>query len=186
MIAVRNTRMQAQIRTKHRLCRVRRACAGAILLLCACATGPAYRTQASDSGIGYSDEKISPTRNRVSFSGDNETTRTQVEDYLLRRAAELTMRAGYNYFLLDNRSTEADTNLYRTTDTWNPDTGLAFGLGRRYPGRSEHFAKFSVPAFWSQSEAVSITRYTARPDIILLAPDHLSTHPRDPASAANL
>lgn len=177
MIAVGKTRMKAQIRTKPWLSRVSGACATALLLLCACATGPAYRPQASDAGIGYSDEQISPTRYRVSFSGDNETTRTQVEDYLLRRAAELTMRAGYNYFLLDNRSTEADTNLYRTTDTWNPDTGLAFGLGRRYPGRSEHFAKFSVPAFWSQSEAVPITRYTARSDIILLTPDQLTTHP---------
>ena len=138
---------------------------------------PAYRPQASAEGAGYSDEKIDATRYRVSFSGDNETTRGQVEDYLLRRAAEITVRAGYNYFAFDNRSLETDTNLYRTTDNWDPMSGLAFGLGRRYPGRSEHFAKGSVPAFWSEKEAVPITRYTARSEIVMLPPDQIATHP---------
>jgi hypothetical protein len=169
--------MKAQIQTKPWLSRASAACAAACLLLGACATGPAYRPRASEAGIGYSDEQISPTRYRISFSGDNETTRTQVEDYLLRRAAEITMRAGYSHFLLDNRSTETDTNFYRTTDNWDPQTGLAFGLGRRYPGRSEHFAKFSVPAFWSQSEAVPITRYTASSDIVMLTPNQAATSP---------
>jgi hypothetical protein len=157
------------------------ACAAGVLLLSACATatatGPAYRPQASDEGAGYADEQIGATRYRVSFSGDAETTRAQVEDYLLRRAAEITVRAGYSYFQFDNRSTETDTSFYRTTDNWDPTTGLAFGLGRRYPGRSEHFAKGSVPAFWSEKEAVPITRYTVRSEIVMLTPDQLATHP---------
>jgi hypothetical protein len=99
-----------------------------------------------------------------------------VEDYLLRRAAEITVRAGYNYFVFDNRSIETDTNFYRTTDNWDPTTGLAFGLGRRYPGRSEHFAKGSVPAFWSEKEAVPITHYTLRSEIVMLTPDQVGTH----------
>ena len=157
------------------------ACAAAILMLSACATAtapaPVYRQQASDEGAGYIDEQISATRYRVSFSGDNQTTRGQVEDYLLRRAAEITVRAGYNYFVFDNRSIETDTNLYRTTDNWDPTTGLAFGLGRRYPGRSEHFAKGSIPAFWSEKEAVPITRYKAKSEVVMLAPDQVGTHP---------
>ena len=167
--------MKVQTETKQWLRRTTVvACAVSFVLLCACATGPVYRPKAAEAGIGYSDEKISDTRYRVSFSGDNETTLTQVEDYLLRRAAEITVRAGYNYFVFDNRSTEADTNFYRTTDSWSPETGLGFGLGRRYPGRSEHFASWSVPAFWSQSEAVPVTRYTARSEIILLTPDQVA------------
>jgi len=154
--------------------------AAAILMLAGCttmtATVPAYRPQASDKGAGYADERIDATRYRVSFSGDTETTRAQVEDYLLRRAAEITVRAGYNYFVFDNRSIETDTNFYRTTDTWDPTTGLAFGLGRRYPGRSEHFAKGSIPAFWSEKEAVPITHYTARSEIVMLPPDQVGTH----------
>ena len=157
------------------------ACATAILLLSGCATpnapAPVYRPQASTEGSGYADEQISATRYRVSFSGDTETTRGQVEDFLLRRAAEITVQAGYNFFVFDNRSLETDTNLYRTTDNWDPTSGLAFGLGRRYPGRSEHFAKGSVPAFWSEKEAVPITRYTARSEIVMLPPDQLATHP---------
>ena len=155
-------------------------CAASFLMLSGCttttATVPAYRPQASDKGAGYADEQIDATRYRVSFSGDTETTRAQVEDYLLRRAAEITVRAGYNYFVFDNRTIETDTNLYRTTDNWDPTTGLAFGLGRRYPGRSEHFAKGSIPAFWSEKEAVPITHYTARSEIVMLPPDQVGTH----------
>ena len=156
------------------------ACAASFVLLCGCttmtATVPAYRPQASGGGIGYSDEQLTATRYRVSFSGDTETTRAQVEDYLLRRAAEITVQAGYNYFVFDNRSIQTDTNFYRTTDSWDPTTGLAFGLGRRYPGRSEHFAKGSIPAFWSEKEAVPITHYTARSEIVVLPPDQVGTH----------
>jgi len=169
--------MEAQIQAKPWVSRAAAAGLAAALLLCACATGPVYRPKASEAGIGYSDERIAPDRYRVSFSGDVETTRAQVEDYLLRRAAEITMHAGYSHFLLDNRVTEADTNFYRTTDNWDPETGLGFGLGRRYPGQSEHFANFSVPAFWSQSEAVPIVRYTAKSDIIMLTAAQLPSAP---------
>jgi hypothetical protein len=157
------------------------ACAAAILMLSGCATPtanvPTYRPQASSEGVGYADGQISTTRYRVTFSGDTETTRGQVEDFLLRRAAEITVRAGYNYFAFDNRTIESDTQLYRTTDNWDPTSGLAFGLGRRYPGRAEHFAKGSTPAFWSEKEAVPITRYTARSEIVLLPSDELARHP---------
>ena len=157
------------------------ACTVAILMLSGCATAtapaPTYRPQASNEGVGYADEQISATRYRVSFVGDTETTRAQVQDYLMRRAAEVTVRAGYNFFEFDNRSIETDTNLYRTTDSWDAMNVLAFGLGRRYPGRSEHFAKGSVPAFWSEKEAVPIIHYTARSEIVLLKPDQVGTHP---------
>ena len=157
------------------------ACAAAILMLSGCATStasaPAYRPQASGEGAGYADQQINATRYRVSFVGDTQTSRGQVEDFLLRRAAEITVRAGYNYFAFDNRSIETDTNLYRTNDSWDPVNGLAFGLGRRYPGRAEHFAMGSTPAFWSEKEAVPITRYTARSEVVLLPPDQVGTHP---------
>ena len=173
---------KAQTQAKPRLkLAAEMACATAILLLSGCATAtapaPTYRPQASDDGAGYADEQIDATRYRVSFVGDTETTRAQVEDYLMRHAAEVTVRAGYNYFEFDNRSIETDTNLYRTTDNWDPMNGLAFGLGRRYPGRSEHFAKGSVPAFWSEKEAVPITHYTARSEIVMLKPDQVETLP---------
>ena len=156
-------------------------CTVAIVMLSGCATAiapaPTYRPQASNEGIGYADEQISATRYRVSFVGDTDTTRSQVEDYLMRHAAEVAVRAGYNYFEFDNRTLETDTNLYRTTDSWDPMYGLAFGLGRRYPGRSEHFAKGSAPAFWSEKEAVPIVHYTARSEIVLLKPDQVGMHP---------
>jgi hypothetical protein len=169
------------------------ACAAAILMLCGCATPaanvptyPTYRPQASEDGAGYADQQINATRYRVSFAGDTQTSRGQVEDFLLRRAAEITVGAGYNYFAFDNRTIESDTNLYRTNDNWDPANGLAFGLGRRYPGRAEHFAKGSTPAFWSEKEAVPITRYTARSEIIMLTPEQVGTHPDALAARAIL
>ena len=182
LIAVRSTPDEAQNQAKTSLRHAAAAaCTVAILLISGCATptatAPAYRPQATDEGAGYADQQIDAMRYRVSFFGDTQTTRAQVEDYLLRRAAEITVRAGYNYFVFDNRSIETDTNLYRTTDNWDPTNGLAFGLGRRYPGRSEHFAKGSVPAFWSEKEAVPITHYTARSEILMLPPDQLAMNP---------
>jgi len=53
-------------------------CAG--LMLSACAAGAVYRPQGSEKDVGYSDQQITLTRYRVSFSGDPDTSRAQVED----------------------------------------------------------------------------------------------------------
>jgi hypothetical protein len=147
------------------------------LAVAGCATGPTYRPKGSVDGIGYSDQQITLTRYRVSYAGDSETPLPQVQDYLLRRAAELTVRAGYTHFAFDHRDIESTTNRYTSADTWNPDNGLGFNLGRRYPGRAEHFANFSFPAFWSESEAAQSTRYTASSEIVMLRPDQLAAYP---------
>ena len=147
-----------------------------LLALSACATGPVYRAKASD-GIGYSDQQITLTRYRVAFSGDVETSLPQVEDFLMRRAAEITMEAGYTHFVFDGRNTEAKTNLYTSPDSWNPEIGLGFNLGRRYANRMKHFSNWSIPAYWSASEAAPITRYTASSEIVLLSPDQAAKEP---------
>jgi hypothetical protein len=113
----------------------------------------------------------------VSYAGDSETPLAQVQDYLMRRAAELTVSADYTHFAFDHRDFESTTNRYTSADTWNPDHGLGFNLDRRYPGRAEHFANFSFPAFWSESEAAQSTRYTASSEIVLLGRDQLAAYP---------
>jgi hypothetical protein len=149
----------------------------AALLLSGCATGSIYRPKGAADGIGYAEEQIAPLRYRVSFSGTRDTPRVEVEDYLMLRAAELTLQAGHTHFAFERRSTEADSQYYTFADSWNPSTGLGFGLGRRDPERAEYFSNFAFRTNWSADKATLLTRYTAYSDVILLTPEQATTSP---------
>ena len=77
----------------------------ALLALAGCATPSAYAPQTSPRSEGYSDRQLASNRFRVSFHGNSVTSREQVEDYLLRRAAEVTLQAGYSAFEFASRDT---------------------------------------------------------------------------------
>jgi len=149
----------------------------AFLVLAGCASGSLYRPKGAVDGIGYADEQITLTHYHVSFSGNRDTPRAQVEDYLLRRAAEITVQAGYTHFAFNGRTTEADTQYYVSGDSWSPGTGLGFGLGRRHPERSEYFSNWAFPAYWSPDQAAPLTRYTASSEIVMLTPDQAAQSP---------
>ena len=74
--------------------------------------------------VGYTDLQLSPNRYRVTFSGNSATRREDVENYLLRRAAEVTLAAGYTHFAFDQRDTEART--YYREDFIDPYFGDPF------------------------------------------------------------
>lgn len=78
----------------------------AALLLAACAT-PAYYQPMHDE-VGYGEQKLEANRYRVWFSGNSLTPRETVENYVLYRAAELTLAEGYDWFLLAARDTDGD------------------------------------------------------------------------------
>src|SRR5262249_13434832 len=80
-----------------------------LLMLSACASGPIYRPRGPDGAVGYSDEHIAGNRYRISFSGNYSTKREEVDDFMLRRAAEVTLQAGFTHFDFDDRNTEAST-----------------------------------------------------------------------------
>ena len=63
---------------------------------------------------GFSDTKITATQFRVTFQGDNTTSRYEVEDFLLFRAAELTTEQGFDYFVISERDVEAEINVVTT------------------------------------------------------------------------
>jgi hypothetical protein len=83
----------------------------AVSLLTACATTAAsdYQPRIQGGLVGYSDLELAPNRYRVSFSGSTASTRDDVEKYLLRRSAEVTLQTGHTHFVLTNRDTERDT-----------------------------------------------------------------------------
>ncbi|WP_051362317.1 CC0125/CC1285 family lipoprotein [Solimonas soli] len=122
--------------------------------LAACATATPY--QPADHGYGYSEQRIEQNRYRVTFAGNSDTPRQTVENYLLYRAAELTLQAGYDYFVFASDSTEASTRYLQNFSGyygWGPyywyPRGMYGGLG----------ASTSTP----------VTEYEAQANIVMFA-----------------
>ena len=91
----------------------------ALLGLAACATEPApYGPKTEDSSTGYTDQQIASNRYRVTYVGNSFTSRETVENYLLLRSAEVTLKGGYEYFLFDTRDTKAKTTYYSSFAGW--------------------------------------------------------------------
>jgi hypothetical protein len=78
----------------------------AAFLAVGCATGPEYQPRTPGGLVGYTDLQLSPNRYRVAFSGDYATSRDDVEMYLFRRAAEVTLQNGFTHFVIQMRDTE--------------------------------------------------------------------------------
>ena len=97
----------------------------AALLLAACATPARY--QPMDDDVGYGEQKLEANRYRVWFAGNSATPRETVEDYVLYRAAELTLADGYDYFVMSERATDA-----REVTSHGVSLGIGgFRFGRR-------------------------------------------------------
>ncbi|MGZ5492700.1 MAG: CC0125/CC1285 family lipoprotein [Thermoanaerobaculia bacterium] len=79
---------------------------GALLAL-GCATGH----QRSDIGVtgGYSETRLAPDTWRVLVEGNAFSTRSEIEQFLMRRCAELTLERGKRYFALTDRDAWTDT-----------------------------------------------------------------------------
>lgn len=92
-----------------------------MLLLIACATPPTPYQQQDREGQGYREQRIEANRYRVSFSGNSFTPRETVENYLLYRAAELTLLNGFDWFFLSGKEVEAHTRYDQTM------TNMGFG-----------------------------------------------------------
>lgn len=118
----------------------------------ACATVTPY--QSLTKGMGYSEQKLESNRYKVSFSGNSSTPKQTVENYLLYRAAEITLANGYDYFVTAQRSTDADT---RYTQTFSGGFGN-FGYYSWYP-RNAFGANVGT--------STSSTEYQADADILM-------------------
>src|SRR5262249_39285755 len=89
------------------------------LILAACETAPpmAYQPVPGPRGVGFSEQRIEPGRYRIAFRGAPGASRAMVEDYALRRAADLTVAEGYDWF-----------RVYDRAMTFNPPSGPQVGL----------------------------------------------------------
>jgi hypothetical protein len=112
--------------------------------------------QPATDGYGYSEQQIEDNRYRVSFAGNDLTPADTVQNYLLYRAAELTLGEGYDYFTVVDRDVE------RSTVYWGAaDTGWRSGYLRRWD--DDFVGGFGLSTYTAQP----IDRYTAYADIVM-------------------
>lgn len=150
--------------------------ASALLTLTACVSPTPYKPQTAENPDGYSDLQLTANRYRITFSGNEATDRQTVENYLLYHAAEVTLRAGYNWFMFDTRTTRAKTTYMSTFEGWPGWDGYGWywhnwwgpgwGMG---PG-------WGAGAGYAQSEP--ITRFKAYAEIVLLTDAQAHKVPR--------
>lgn len=89
------------------------------LSLAACATAPTlYQPALGPQAVGYSEYRIEPGRYRITFRGGPGAPVAQVSDYALRRAADLAVADGYDWFRVSDRFVEG-----------RPDRGPRVSLG---------------------------------------------------------
>jgi hypothetical protein len=96
----------------------------AALALGACET-PApptfYQPAAGPLGIGFSEYRIEPGRYRVSFHGGPGAPPEVVSDLALRRAADITLAEGYEWFRVSDRLMRGSGG--------NPGSRISLGVG---------------------------------------------------------
>ena len=127
--------------------------------LAACVTPTPYQPAPPD-GFGYSEVRLDQNKFRVTFRGNSLTKRETVEDYLLYRAAELTLQNGFSHFLVVGRDTEAKTSYRYWIDSYGGRGWFYHG----FPGW--HRSRWHRP--WGAYDVQPVTTYTATAEIILV------------------
>jgi len=154
----------------------------AALAVAACATATPYQPLGTRGASGgFAEQRIEQNRYRVTFVGNDMTSRQRVENYLLFRAAELTVANGYDGFTIVRRDTERDV------DTRVYDSGLRSPYGywrpswRYYGGRYgwRHWDPWYGGPFWGDTIDVrTVERYEATAEIVMFR----GNRPSDPSS----
>lgn len=93
-----------------------------VLGLAACGTPTPY--QPALDGHGYAEQAIEDDRYRVSFSGNTLTPRETAENYMLYRAAEVTLQRGYDHFIVVDSAIERSTTFVSTTTGFGGVSGF--------------------------------------------------------------
>ena len=99
-------------------------------MLAGCGTATPY--QPATDGQGYAEQALERDRYRVTFVGNSLTSRETVENYLLYRAAEVTLEKGYDHFVIVEKDTERNT-IYHSTFTVFSGGGIRHGRGSIFP-----------------------------------------------------
>lgn len=114
--------------------------AAAAFCLAACATAaPPYTAAATPTGQGYSEQRIENDRYFVTYRSGQPADAALLQDYVLLRAAELTLANGREWFWVD-RSGIDETNARSGpsfsvgvgSGSWSGDTHVGVGVGASF------------------------------------------------------
>jgi hypothetical protein len=83
---------------------------GLALVVAACATAPTTYAPSAGSNRGYSERQIEADRFRIRFDGGADVSFRELEDLALRRAADLTLERGGDWFEIVSRSSDGDND----------------------------------------------------------------------------
>ncbi|GAA0282676.1 hypothetical protein GCM10009127_25100 [Alteraurantiacibacter aestuarii] len=150
-----------------------------------CMTPTPYQPDVRGQAVtgGYSEQRITENRFRVTFSGNSLTSRDRVEGYLLYRAAELTVQNGYDYFIIIDRDTEHDVRTYVQPDPlYRPWYGSAYPYWRPHWSYYDPVMGWTIwhpeygDPFWARRVNVrTVERFEAHAEIVM----HHGTPPAD-------
>lgn len=97
----------------------------AVILLAGCATATPY--QPVKKGLGYAEQRLESTRYRITYVGNSATPREVVENYVMYRAAEVTLNNGYDWFQIADQVTRTDPR--KSAGGTSGGVGVGFGGG---------------------------------------------------------
>ncbi|MEM7660881.1 MAG: hypothetical protein AAF292_01425 [Pseudomonadota bacterium] len=160
------------------------ATVAAAAILAACVTATPY--QPADGGInsfGYGETKIESGKYRVTFRGNSSTDLATVENYILLRAAELSVADGFGHFTILDDSESGRRSFNSTTTGFGGGFGGFGGFGsfnRGFGGvgtastRTRERKSFDVAAlvqaFEGQKDAENVMAFNAQEVIDNLGP----------------
>jgi hypothetical protein len=147
---------------------------GLLALLAGCAQPTPYAPREPGTRTGYTDQQLAPNRWRVTFTGNSATTREQVEDSLLRRAAEVSLAAGSDHFMFDTRDTRANTRVDAFPEP-DPVWNGGWMWGRRWNFRPVYGFGYGYGAFGPGVDFVTTTSYQAYAEIVTLSDAQAAT-----------
>lgn len=105
--------------------------ATAALSLAACASLQPYGPAMSANGQGYTEQRIEANRYRVTYQGVGDAR--PVSDLAFRRAAELTLEQGYDWFEVTQRFIDGRPD---SAGGVRPSVSVGYGSGRYGPYRA--------------------------------------------------
>lgn len=150
-------------------------------ILATCATPTPY--QPVTKKTGYSDQMIEDGRYQVSFAGNSLTKRDTVENYLLYRAAELTLQSGHDYFIVVERNVDEKT-YYRSALDGYSHGGLYYGIDYGYGGYGyPYYGGYGYPYYGGYGDygygySRPVTKYTATAEITAYKGNKPSDNPK--------
>lgn len=144
----------------------------ALAVLAGCSTATPYQPLGYGSQRGgYASQQLDQSHYRVMFIGNTLTSRQQVENYLLYRAAELTVQQGSTCFTIVNKDTDQNTQVRmspfsRYGGGYYPGWAPSWRLGGPW-GMYDYNPWMGGPFFPGRYDIDTVTSYQAMADIAL-------------------